>query len=662
MVVAVVLIFAVFAVNLFRIQVADADDGSAGVTKISTVKAEGTRGEIYDRNGKVLVTNKQINALIFEYSFFPSSSSIEERVEIIDSLINLFKQYGEKWNDTLPIKLKNGKAVFEKEAENDIAYLKSKDFLNLNEYATADNCLSALIERYGLEKYSKSRARKIASVCYGMKKNVFSKANPEYVFSNDVSNELVAVIKENSEFYRGVNVTIKTAREYTDGSIAPHIIGVVGAINAEEYAEKKELGYGMNDSIGKSGIEKSFESYLKGTDGEKAVITDSEGQTETIYTKNPVQGNAVLLTIDSDLQKVAQDSLDKLVNEKLKDARKYQLVGSVVVTEIATGDVLASASYPSYNLDTYSENAVSLNKDPLSPLWNRALQSTYTPGSTMKIAVSMAGLEEGVITGSDYTTFCKGRYTYYKDYQPKCLGYHRNQNVVNAIYNSCNCFFYEVSRLLGIGKLNEYCTMFGLGSKTGVELNESSGNLDSVASRESLGETWTPGLTLQAGIGHGNNQFTPIQLCSYVSTVASRGTRRSLRFVKSVMNSDFSQTVYKTPSEILSKANFSDSSWELVEKGMRMVGNHYFSGAVVDVAAKTGTTTVNKKINGKNVESNNGVLICYAPAEKPEIAIALVIEGATGGASTAPLAIDIINAYFSENGEVDPVQKYNTLL
>lgn len=654
-------IFVLFGINLFRLQVVNADSSGEKAVKASTVKVEAARGEMYDRNGKLLVTNKQINSLIFEADYFPGQKEMESRVEIIDSLIKLFEERGEEWNDDLPIKIKNGKARFIEDKESDISYLKSKDFLNLNEYATAENCLDALISRYGLEEYSKKQARKIASVCYGMKRNLFSSSNP-YTFSDEVSNELIATIKENSEFYRGVDVKIVTQREYIDGSIAPHIIGVVGAISAEEYKEKKDEGYSMTANIGKSGIEKKFESYLKGTDGEKSVVVKADGTKESVYTKNPINGGNLILAIDYDTQKTAQDSLEYLVTEKLKDVRSYQLVGSVVVQDIESGDVIASASYPTYDLDTYWEKAGELNTDKLSPLWNRAIQSTYTPGSTMKLAVAMAGLEEGIITGSSYSVSCKHIYNYYSDYKPKCLGYHGSQNVVNAIYNSCNIFFYEVSRLLGISKLNEYSTMFGLGTKTGVELNESEGTLDSIDSRAAKGETWTPGLTLQAGIGHGNNQFTPMQLCSYVATVARKGTRLSAHYVKSIMSSDFSQTLYKTETQTLSQADFSATSWKFVEEGMRKVGDHYFKNAVVPVCAKTGTTTVNKTINGKTVESNNGILVCYAPANDPEIAISIVIEGASGGASTASLAVDIINEYFGNSDKVDTQQKYQELI
>lgn len=658
----VALMFTLFGLNLFRIQVVNARSEEDRIIASSSVKVEAPRGEIYDRNGKLLVTNSQSNSIIFDYNFFPSQKDMEARIEIINALINLFEENDAKWKDELPIKIKNGKASFRKKSDAAISYLKSKDFLNLNEYATAENCLDALIERYALENYPRKQARKIASVCYYMKHELFS-PSAQYTFAEDVPNELVAMIKENSEFYKGVDVKIVSEREYIDGTIAPHIIGMVGAISAEEYAEKKDDGYSYTSFIGKSGIEKAMEGYLRGVDGEKVVVTNADGEKETLYTKEPEKGNAVVLTIDSDIQKAVQDALWTEVNVTLKDKRNYQLTGACVVEDVETGEILAAGTYPTYDLNTYWENAASLNNDELAPLWNRAFQSTYTPGSTMKLAVSMAGLEEGVISSSSYSVRCSGVYTYYDDYHPRCMGVHGMQNVTRALYNSCNCFFYEVSRLLGIEKLNEYCSMFGLGSKTGIEINESEGKLDSVAARSALGEQWTPGFTLQAGIGHGNNMFTPVQMCSYVSTIANEGTRRKASLVKNVLSADFSNVVYETPKEVLSQADFKKSSWNLVKEGMRLVGDHYFKDAVVPVCAKTGTTTVSKTIRGHQIETYNGLAVCFAPADKPKIAVSVIIEGAGSGGSVAPVAVAAINAYFkSADSDTTAEQGYNELL
>ena len=296
--------------------------------------------------------------------------------------------------------------------------------------------------------------------------------------------------------------------------------------------------------------------------------------------------------------------------------------------------------------------------------FNRASDLRRSPGSTIKPCVAMAGLEEGVITKDTYIT-CTGKYRYYEDYQPGCTGIHGGQNVVYALYHSCNIFFYETSRLLGIEKLNRYFTMFGLGEKTGVELNEAEGTVDSYLLRTSKGELWTPGLTIQAGIGHGDNQFTPIQLCTYVSTIANKGVRYKAHLVKSVLTNDFSKTVYQSEHEILSQANFKAENWDQVWQGMLLVGTKSyadFSDVPVNVAAKTGTTTVEKWIDGYKVDTYNGLILTFAPYEDPEICVAVVIEGAGSGGSTAPVASKIMEYYFSTKTTPEPAQEEGTLL
>ena len=414
--------------------------------------------------------------------------------------------------------------------------------------------------------------------------------------------------------------------------------------------------------IGKNGLEYTMEQYLRGTPGEKIITTDADGNTTETYTVLPRQGDTVVLTIDKGIQKAAQNALKRLILQQ--QMARNVTSGAVVVMDTRTNDVLAAASYPTFDLDTYSKQAAKLNADPAKPLWNRALRSTYSPGSTIKPCVAMAGLEEGVITKDTYIT-CTGKYRYYEDYQPGCTGIHGGQNVVYALYHSCNIFFYETARLVGIEKLNRYFTMFGLGEKTGVELTEAEGTVDSYLLRTSKGELWTPGLTIQAGIGHGDNAFTPIQLCAYVSTIANRGVRYKAHLVKTVLTSDFSKTVYLADHMVLSQANFKADNWDQVQKGMLLVGTRSyadFSDVPVNVAAKTGTTTVEKWINGYKVDTYNGLILTFAPYEDPEIAIAVVIEGAGSGGSTAPVASEIMQYYFSTKTTAEPAQEEGTLL
>ena len=661
-IVFICVVFAVFLVHLFNVQVIGTDEENKSAVSVVSVPVPSIRGEILDRNGYPLVTNKQVNKIVFNYLAFPRDYT--ERNKIILELIRIFRKNKVEWNDNLPILNKNGKLVFDKDKPNEVSYLKSEAFLDLNYYADVEDCFNALVSKYKLEEYSLKDARNIASVYYSMVKDGFNTGR-NYEFATDVSNALVSAVKERSDQFPGVDVQVSSERDYYDGTIAPHVLGIVANISDSEYESKKAEGYTINDMIGKSGIESVMESYLRGKNGVKTITTDAEGNKTETYTQMPEQGNTVILTISRDLQKAAQDALaEGIRNLQVSTERSYMLTGSVVVMDTRNNEVLAIASYPNYDNSTYQEDYEKLLKDASKPLWNRALRSTYTPGSTIKPAVAMAGLQEGLIEGGTGIV-CTGRYRYYKDYQPGCTNTHGYQNVVNAIYNSCNIYFYETARRLGIEKLNSYFSMFGLGEPTGIELSESTGTVDTVQHRVDKGDRWTPGLTIQAGIGHGDNQFTPIQLCSYVSTIANKGTRYKAHVIKSVKSADLSETLMQTESQVLSKANFSDENWDLVHRGMLLVGTKSyanFSKVPCKVAAKTGTTTVSKRVNGRKIETYNGFLITFAPYEKPEIAVCVSVEGAGSGGSTAPIAAAIMEYYFKteDTGETDI--RENTLL
>lgn len=659
----IAVVFAAFIVRLWDIQVVSAGEAKNTAVKAVEVDVEPVRGDILDRNGNILATSKQQRNVVFNYVSFPKSSEKEERNRIIYELITLFEKNDAEWVDELPIKVsKSGTLSFKKKSESEIAYLRSSAFLDLNPYATVQNCFDALVERYSLESYDTATARKLASVYYSMWKDGFNTSTP-YAFAKDVSASLASLIKEKSAEFPGVDVQVKSIRAYPDGTLAPHILGVVGAISSEEYEEKKDDGYTLNDTVGKNGIEYAYESELKGKKGKKLITTDSDGNTTEKYTVLPQNGDSVVLTIDATLQKTAQDALSKLIKEMQK-TNPDATSGATVAMDVKNGEVLACANYPSYNLSTYSKNSAKLNADSSKPLWDRALRSTFTPGSTIKPAVAMAGLEEKIID-SDFVVRCTGTYTHYKDYQPGCTGVHGSLNVVSAIYHSCNIFFYETSRLLGIEKLNDYFKMFGLGEKTGVELAESSGTVDSVELRTQKGELWTPGLTIQAGIGHGDNQFTPIQLCAYASVIANKGVRRKAHFVSSVMTSDYSQTLYSAENQVLSTADFGDDNWALVYEGMLLVGSKSyanFSSVGETVAAKTGTSTVARVVNGVTKKHDNGLIIAFAPYDDPQIAVAVVVEGAESGGSTAPVAVAIMKQYFSKTEGEKAAQTEGSLL
>ncbi len=684
-VVAVIFVFTLFTADLFRIQIVNADDVShekVAVKKTdTTIKA--ARGIILDCNGKALVTNKQINTVIFNGSYFPRTDEQLQRNEIIISLIRLMESTSTQWNYEIPMYIdENGAVCFYEDRDSDIKYLKSKSVLYLNEYATAQNCFDELKEKFQLDGYSNEDALKIASVCYSLKKNAFTTTNP-YTFADDVSVEVASKIKENSGFYVGVEIQVVTQREYLDGTIAPHIIGTIGALNAEEYTRESEKyfeavkdenltqeekdtlslrAYAMNDTIGKFGLESAMEEYLRGTNGVESTVTDSDGKKTTEITTQPIQGNTVILTIDSDFQLSVQQALSSFV-EKYKDKASLQAVGSAVVIDVNSGAVLACATYPSYDLTTYYDDYSALVSDKSSPLWNRALQSTYEPGSTFKVAVALAGLEEGIIT-KDTKITCNRIYSFFQDTQFKCLHSHGAINVAEALNQSCNIFFYETGRQLGIEKMNDYCTRLGLGQKTGVEISESTGVLASIEYREAHGGTWYPGDTVQAAIGQSDNLFTPIQLCNYAATIANGGTRYKAHFVKSVKSADYSQTVIENVPVVLNETGISEKNFNIVKEGMIRLGSRLsaFSDLPVSVAAKTGTAESKAKVNGKIESGLNGFMISFAPAEDPQIAVCVAIENLNSGSATAVLVADIYRAYFGTSSDIDTNISQNVIL
>lgn len=682
---AVVFFFSLFFADLFRIQVVHAEEYST--QKVALRSSETTvpaaRGEILDCNGVPLVTNAQVSAIVLDASYFPSTKEQEKRNEILHALISLTEQAGVAWNDNLPLVFdQNGNIQYKENADSDIAFLKSRDVLHLNSYATAQNCFDSLVEKFSLQGYGVEDARKIASVCYSLKKISFSAANP-FTFADAVPNDLAAKIKENSAFFAGVDIRVTTRRSYTDGTVAPHILGVVGKLNAEEYTAKKNAfeeanadetltvqdkqtlslrAYSMDDTIGKFGIESAMEDYLRGTNGILTTTTDAAGNKSSDITTAPVDGDAVILTIDAAFQKQVQDALSSFI-QHYRDKASIPAVGSAVVIDVNTGAVLACATYPSYNLETYYDDYSTLAADKSSPLWNRALLSTYEPGSTMKPAIALAGLEEGIITES--TKFrCTHVYTQFPDTPFKCLGYHGSIDAKEALNQSCNIYFYETGRLLGINKMNDYCTRFGLGQKTGVEIPESTGVLASIAYREAHGGIWYPGDTVQAAIGQSDNLFTPIQLANYAATIANGGTHYQAHLVKSIKTADYKETVLENTGTVLNETGISQNNIRIVKEGMLRLGSRLsaFKDLPVTVAAKTGTAESKAKVNGSIVEGLNGFMISFAPYESPEIAVAVAIENLNSGSATAVLVSDIYKAYFNTAENYAPQQGYNTVL
>ncbi len=667
---AVILIIATifgFGYKLYDVQIVNNEFYAAQNNTVKTYKVPlpAARGDIVDRNGNPLVTNRQGNSIVLNAAYFPPSDKNDERNAIVNNLIALFNRNGEEYVHNLPLKLnKNGKPVFfdkkdDEKFESAIKAMKSRDVFNLQPYATAQNCFDAMIEKYGLEAYAEKgdykTALEIGNIRYELTRLLFSVSNPVTIADN-VSSKTIAEIKENNSYYEGADVQVVAYREYADSTLAPHILGTVRKINAEEYAELKDKGYGITDEIGESGIEAAMEQYLRGIPGEKTVTIDAEGNVTEEVTKEPSQGETVVLTIDKDLQQIAQKRLESTC----KGVDYYNSTGAVVVENCNNGEILAAASYPAYDLNEYYEHYNELLKDKNNPLYNRFAMGTYAPGSTFKPMMAVAGLQEGAIT--ENTTFDCEKFFKVRDMEFKCTDYHGGENVRTAIRDSCNIFFYNTAQRLGIEKMNLYGSMFGLGDKTGVEIPEAKGVLAGPEYRKKFDMVWRPGDTVQAAIGQSENLFTPLQLCNYCATIANGGTRYQMHFVKSRI-SNATGVVSETGSNAVKTLEVSENNIKIVQEGMRLVATQggpagVFSSLDTKVACKTGTSQV--IVNGG--KRNNGFLITYAPYNNPEISIASAIEIAGSGSSTAKITSSLIDYYYSHNSNEKKAQKDSTLL
>lgn len=645
-------IFTVFGFRTANFQITTAPEFSsqnANLTSIKTV-VSATRGIIVDRYGRPIATNRDGYNVVFNSAYM----SKRDYNTAILAISELLEANDTKWNDNLPL-TKEEPYSFTDDA-NAVAVLKSK--LGLNDYATAQNCFDEMIKRYSLESYNDAKKRVVMGVRYSMERADFSVSNP-YTFAEDITPELMLTIAESYSGMPGIEIQVVTYREYTDPTLAPHVVGTIGKISsAEEWEELKEKGYLYNDYLGKSGIEKACEDYLKGEDGEMTYYFTKSGEVAyTEMTKEPKQGNTVYLTIDAKLQKATQKALES--NIKTLNSQGASITGgAVVVTKVDTGEILASANYPSYNLDDFYTNYSSIISKKNNPLFDRAFMGKYPPGSAFKPMVAVAGLQENVV--DQYSTVnCQKVYKYYEDYQPSCMHYHGNISVVRAISQSCNCYFFDTGRQVGITRLNAYATKFGFGTKTGVELPETMGTLAGPAYSSSIGATWFAGLTLSASIGQSDNAFSPLQLSVYTATIANGGTRYKSTLINSVKTASSNEVVYTTTPVVADTVGASNEVMNIVKQGMYEVAaegtaSTFFKDYPISVGGKTGTA--------QTTGLDNSVLIVFAPYDDPEIAISIVVEHGERGASTGPIAKAILDEYFFGSEEVFEQQPTDQLL
>lgn len=648
-----------YALQLMNMQIVEGEENLEAATYSTTqnINVKAARGEIVDRYGRALAQNRMGYSIVLDKAAF----DIDHINNIILQLNKLLSQ-GEQCVDKLPLLINSaGIASFPEDSEKEISKMKS--ILGLQDYATAQNCLDTMMEEYELGNVVTADARIIMGVRFTMELEDWTRSNP-YTFAEDVSQETVLRVSECSAVLTGVSVEEVAYREYPNGDAAAHLIGTVGAIYAEEYAELKNSGYGMHDEIGKSGIEKEYESFLRGTNGSKRVIRDENNIIiDTEYLTEAETGNTLVLTIDIDLQRCAQQALANCI-QGIQRSGGYMTgedcnAGSVVVLDCRTGEVLAAVSYPYYDLTTYKEDYSSLLENDAAPLFNRALNGLYAPGSTFKPALAIAALQERVISAAD-TVCCTKKYTV-DDFSVNCLSYHGDVNVDTALTVSCNYFFYEMGVRLTINRMNDYCRRFGFGSVTGIGLGESKGTLAGREDRQSKGgASWVIADTLQAAIGQSDNRFTPIQLANFIATIGNGGNHYQTTIIKTIKTYGLDQTIVEDSSSnptLLNTLEVDEVVLETVREALLSVTREgtavkVFGGYEINVGGKTGTS--------EGAGSDSGLFIAFAPYENPEIAIAIVGEHAVHGSWMAPVAKEVFDEYFfgeRSQGETLQVEK-----
>ncbi|MDD3430225.1 MAG: penicillin-binding transpeptidase domain-containing protein [Oscillospiraceae bacterium] len=638
-------VFGGFALRLVELQVVKGEtyleQASTTSSVYRTIRA--ARGEIVDRYGRVLATNRTGFNLQLNKVLLP-----DEQLNVtIISVIEILQAAGEEWHDDTPLS-DNAPYQFVSEADGSESKAVStlKDKFGKNVYATAENVWDAMVERYQLQALPEDMQRIVGGIRYQMELKEYSARNP-YTLASDVSIKTVTTIKEQSLILPGVDIIEEPIRYYPDGTLMPHIIGTVGPIYAEEAKAYKEAGYDMNAIVGKTGIELAYEDTLCGTDGVMEIVRNKQGAIiETNVIKEPVPGNTVVLTVDKYMQEQAQISLANLAAtvEGSEGA-------ATVVLDTKTGGVLAIATYPSFDLNQYISNYNIYAQDPLNPLFNRAVSGTYRPGSAFKPIVGLTGLVEGAITPTAGIV-CSNPFHRFPDQNFRCLqhGHANGQaiNIVQALTDSCNTFFYETGVRVGNQAYNQMANNMGLGVKTGFELKEATGNLTSQEFTESLGGTWNPGNVAQAAIGQMDTSVTPLQLATYAGTLANYGTRYQTHIVKSILSYNLDEVVKETPITVLSQVE-DDVAFNAVKEGMvgaslngsaaRFIGNYPKT-----IASKTGTPQV-------TVDKFNGTIIAYGPTEEPELAVGVVLENCGNGYMLAMTVRDMFDAYYQSMGQ-----------
>ncbi len=658
------LVMGICALRLIFLQLVNGDEFKAKADNTTDYKFTVTaaRGDIVDNLGKRIATsttgyNVVLNKLLM------GGQDVDA---LLQTLVEMFRQNEEQWTDTLLISQADaeGNYVFtddDTSSSDQKTLADMKDTLGLQQYATANEVMEMLVEKNHLENFSLEWQRVLAGIHYEMERQAFSNVN-NFVMAENVSDLTVATIKENSLSLPGVEIVQTSTRSYDQSTIVPAVLGRVGKITAERWKVKdengqvtyplREKGYNMNDLIGISGLESVYEDELRGKDGVQTITRNSAGViVDTQLTTIPEPGHTVQLTINSDFQRAVDEALAaniEWINNTFEMHGKDADAGAVVVLDVKNGGVLAASNYPSFDQNLYATQYGEYSKDPALPLYNRSLLGLYTPGSTFKPAVAVAGLNTGTIDPASTVT-CTGTYTYYQGYHPRCstVSTHRGRvNVIDAIKYSCNIFFYDVGRRLTSDVYDSFALKLGLGQRTGVEVSEASGRLT-----RKTDSNYTASLDIQAAIGQGNTVVTPVQLATYAATLANNGVRYRTHFVKAILDTNTGEVISETQPEIMDVIEDTGNTFETVRKGMMQMAttNSYLARYPYTIAAKTGSPQRSETYQSGSSRKpyTNTMLIAYVPAEDPEIAISVVIEYGGGGSRASKLVTEICDAYFA---------------
>ena len=691
------LVLGAFFGVLYQLQIVNGDSylERAFYTTGETETVDSVRGEILDGYGRVLVSNTTGYEVTLDLSVMG-----EERNAILTTLIGLCVEEGVEWKDSLPVSdtlpyYFTGSSVYTaprtqtvtdengNETEETVLRLTNLGRLAVAckwiddplaeepeegavTYALPDTLLAAMCRTFGVALPESGEisveTRRLLGVLYELALRTYEVVYTDYVFASDVDIAFISRVKELGLV--GVNVESVATRRYNT-TYAAHVLGRTGKYLSDDMWQKyKELGYAYDATVGLSGTELAFEEYLHGTSGTREIVTSDSGKIiSQTWLEEPEPGENITLTLDIGLQAVVEESLAGHIGQLEESG------GAACAVVDMTGGVLALASYPTYDLSTYSQDAAVLSQDPLKPYLNRATNGLYSPGSTFKLLTATAGLMEGIVTPTD-TIRCTGVYSYegWRGHNPQCWYYraygvgHGQENLAKAIKDSCNCYFYDVGRRVGITKLNEYAALFGLGQSTGIEIGDKAGYVAGPETSAKLGQRWYEGAITAAAIGQENNQFSPLQIANYIATLVNGGNHYAAHLLKSVKSADYSTVVYEYEPELLGTIDIPESALNAMKEGMYQVTQNaaiarHFNTLPVKAGAKTGTAQISA-----TSQETNGLLVVFAPYDDPQIAMCIVMEKGASGSSLASIAADILDYYFSGETGIDAVDTENSLI